>query len=150
MDPRVKTTVAGLTQQFDLSQKLCALRAELQPIGKKYKALVGELAKAKQRAGENPIKEQVENLQRQLETLANPVALRFGNPPELDALDKAKKLFETIQAVDAAPTMAQQTAVTDLERDMSVATERWKAIPPEVATLNTQLASAGLEPLKFP
>jgi hypothetical protein len=29
-------------------------------------------------------------------------------------------------------------------------TERWKAIPPEVETLNSQLRAAGLEPLKAP
>ena len=150
MDPRVKTTTAGLTQQFDLSQKLCALRAELQPIGKKYKALVGELAKAKQRVGETPIREQIEALQTKLETLANPVALRFGNPPEFDVLDKLKHLFDTIQSVDAAPTPAQEKAVTDLQRDTTVATERWKEFPPLVSTLNAQLSAANLEPLKVP
>lgn len=150
MDPRVKATTAELTKQFELSQKLYALRVELQPIGKEYKALVGELAKARQRAAENPVKEQIETLQNKLEALANPAALRFGAPSELDALDKVKRLFDAIQAVDAAPTMAQQTAVTDLQRDMSVVTERWKAIPPEVEALTAQLRSAGLEPLKFP
>jgi hypothetical protein len=31
-----------------------------------------------------------------------------------------------------------------------VVVERWKAIAPEVATLNVQLASAGLAQIKFP
>ena len=89
-------------------------------------------------------------MQNELEALANPAILRFGAPAELDALDKAKRLFDEIQAVDAAPTPAQQTAVSDLQRDTNAVTERWKAIPPQVATLNAQLASANLEPLKVP
>src|SRR4029079_9823734 len=88
MDPRVKATTVDLPKRVELSQTLCALRVELQPIGKKYSALVRELAKAKQRVGENPIREQIEALQTKLEALANPVALRFGNPPEFDVLDK--------------------------------------------------------------
>jgi hypothetical protein len=150
MDPRVKATTAELTKQFELSQKLCALRAELQPIGKKYSALVRELAKAKERVGQNPMKEQIEALQTKFEALANPVALRFGAPPELDALDKVKQLFDAIQSVDAAPTPAQENAVTELQRATIVATKRWREIPPEVVRLNAQLAAANLEPLKIP
>lgn len=150
MDPRVKASTADLTKQLELSQTLFTLRAKLQPIGKKYQALVAELPKAKERAGENPIKEQIEALQKKLETFANPAAIRSGDPPELDALNKVEKLFNDLQDVDAAPTPSQQTAVTELQHDATAVTERWKAVAPEVANLNAQLASAGLDPLKFP
>ncbi|MEO6971557.1 MAG: glycoside hydrolase, partial [Chthoniobacterales bacterium] len=66
MDPRVKATNADLTKQFALSKMLHDLRARLQPIGKSYVALVAEMKKAKERAGENPIKEQIEALQKKL------------------------------------------------------------------------------------
>ena len=149
MDPRVKATTPELTKQFELSERLRTLRAELQPIGKKYQALVAEVAKAKARVGENPIKEQIEALRNKLETFANPAAVRSGAALELDALDKVKRLFDDLQAVDAAPTRSQQTAVNELQQNTIAVMERWKAIAPEVATLNAQLASAGLEPLKF-
>ena len=89
-------------------------------------------------------------LQKKLETFANPADVRSGDPLELDALNKVKKLFGDLQDVDAAPTPSQQAAVTELQRNATAVMERWKAMPQEVATLNAQLASAGLEPLKFP
>ena len=51
------------------SKELYDLRAELQPIGKSYKALVAELTKAKERAGESPIREQIEALQKKLQSV---------------------------------------------------------------------------------
>ena len=78
MDPRVKATEAELTKQFELSKRLQDLRAELQPIGKSYEALVGELEKAKERAGEASMKQPIENLRKKLEEFADPAAVRCG------------------------------------------------------------------------
>jgi hypothetical protein len=150
MDPRVKATSTDLMKQFALSKELYDLRAELQPIGKSYKALIAEVTKAKERAGENPIKEQIEALQKKLQMFANPATVRSSDPLELDVLNKIEKLFGDLQDVDAAPTPSQHATVTGLQQDATVVVERWKAIAPEVATLNAQLASAGLEQIKFP
>jgi hypothetical protein len=67
----------------------------------------------------------------------------------LDALKRVEKLFRDLQGVDAAPTPSQEAAVADLQKDATAAMERWKAIAPEVATLNAQLASAGFEQIKL-
>ena len=150
MDPRVKATNADLTKQFALSKTLHDLRAGLQPIGKSYVALTAEMKKAKERAGKNPIKEQIDALHKKLETFASPAAVRSGAALELEALDKVVRLFGDLQDVDAAPTPAQQAAMTALQKDARGVVERWKAIAPEVATLNAGLASAGLEAIKFP
>ena len=139
-----------LAKQFDISKMLSALRELLQPIGQNYETLAAEVAKAKTRAGENPIKEQIEALHKELEGFANPADVRSGNPLQLDVLNRVKKLFGDLQDVDAAPTPSQQAAATELERNATAVLERWKAIAPEVATLNSQLASVGLEQIKFP
>jgi len=52
--------------------------------------------------------------------------------------------------VDAGPTPQQEIALGDLQRDAQSVLERWKSVPPEVATLNSQLKSDGVEPIKFP
>ena len=90
MDPRVHATTADLAKQFALSQALHDLRVALQPIGKSYEALVAEVTKAKERAAENPLQEQIEGLHKNLETFANPADVRSGDPLELDALKKSK------------------------------------------------------------
>ena len=63
------------------------------------------MTKAKERAGDNPIREQIAALHKKLETFANPATVRSGAPLELDALKKVEKLFRDLQAVDAAPVL---------------------------------------------
>jgi photosystem II stability/assembly factor-like uncharacterized protein len=150
MDPRIKTSAAELTKQFHLSKALSDLRAALQPIGKSYDALVVELEKAKERAGEASVKQTLENLRKKLEEFANPEAVRSGESLELDVLKKVEKLFDDFQDVDAAPTPQQEIAVGELHRDTRSVMERWRSVPPEVTALNAQLRAAGIEPIKFP
>jgi photosystem II stability/assembly factor-like uncharacterized protein len=150
MDPRVKVTAAELTKQFDLSKRLQDLRAELQPIGKSYEPLVRQLQNARERAGEGSLKEPLENLRKKLEEFANLEAVWSGEPWKVDVLEKVTKLFDDLQAVDAAPTPQQEIAIGKLQADVRSVLERWQAVPPAVAALNSQLQSAGLEPIKLP
>ncbi|MEY2579071.1 MAG: hypothetical protein QOI49_1895, partial [Verrucomicrobiota bacterium] len=63
---------------------------------------------------------------------------------------KVGKLFGDLQEVDAAPTASIEGAVVDLQRDAKSVAERWRAIPQDVAVLNSALETAGLEKIKFP
>jgi hypothetical protein len=150
MDPRVKANEAELTKQFELSKRLQDLRAELQPIGKSYEALVGELEKAKERAGKASVNQLIENLRRTLEEFANPFAVRAGESLELDVLKKVEKLFADLQNVDAGPTPQQEIALGNLQRDARSVIERWRSVAPKVTALNAQLQTAGIETIKFP
>ena len=150
MDPRVKASTADLVKQFELSNALSELRAALQPIGKRFESLVAELTKAKERAGESAAKEPVEALRKKMEGFANPANVRAGAPLELDVLSKVEKLFDDLQAVDAAPTPQAQAAVADLQRDARSVLERWRSMPEEVVALNRQLEAAGLEKIGLP
>ncbi|MEO7723570.1 MAG: glycoside hydrolase, partial [Chthoniobacterales bacterium] len=150
MDPRLKVTDAELTKQFELSKRLQDLRAQLAPIGKSYGALVDELAKAKDRAGEKEVPEPIKNLRAKLEEFANPAAVRAGESLELDVLNKVVKLFGDLQEVDAGPTAQQEIACGDLQRAARTVLERWPTIAPEVQAINKQLQAAGMEPIKLP
>ncbi|HEY8835437.1 MAG TPA: hypothetical protein VIM09_07605, partial [Chthoniobacterales bacterium] len=150
MDPRVKASSADLTKQFELSKALSNARAALQPIGKSYESLVTELAKAKEKAGDTPVKEKIEALNKKLQEFADPARVRSGQPLELDVLSKVEKLFGDLQEVDAAPTSATEAAAVAIQRDAQSVMERWRSIPQEIATLNAALETAGLEKIKFP
>jgi hypothetical protein len=150
MDPRVKASTADLAKQFGRSKALAETRAELQPIGKRFAALAADLGKAKERVGENAARETVQALRKRMEGFANPAEVRAGVPLELYVLSKVEKLFGDLQDVDAAPTPSQEAAVAGLQRDARSVIEHWRAIPPEVATLNAELEAAGLEQIKFP
>ncbi len=147
MDPRVKATAADLAQQFDFSKRLEKMRAEMEPIGKIYKALVSELEKLEEAAAAKGLRDKIEALRKKLEALADPVAVRSGGTLELDALNKVKKLFGDLQQVDAAPTPQQEAAVADLQRTVQAVIKQWKAMPQEVAGLNAQLEASGLRQL---
>jgi hypothetical protein len=150
MDPRVKASPADLTKQFELSKALFDTRAALQPIGKAYESLVSELAKAKEKAGDKPVKERIEALTKKLQEFADPARVRVGQSLELDVLSKVASLFGDLQEVDAAPTSQVEAAAIDLQRDAKSVTERWRAILPEVTALNSALEEAGLEKIKLP
>ena len=150
MDPRVKATSADLAKQFELSKALYDTRATLQPIGKSFESLVAELAKAKEKAGDAPVKEKIEALNKKLQEFADPARVRAGQSLELDVLSKVKKLFGDLQEADGAPTAATETAAITIQRDAKSVVERWRAMPHEVASLNAALAAAGIENIKAP
>ena len=149
MDPRVKATEAELTKQFELSERLQDLRAEVQPIGESYEKLVAALEKTEERAGGASVNEPIENLRKKLEGFANPAAVQAGDSLELDVLKKVEKLFGDLQEVDAGPTPQQEIALGNLQRDARSVLERWKTIPGEVAAVNTLLEAAGIEKINF-
>ena len=150
MDPRVKASSADLAKQFELSKALYDTRATLQPIGKSFESLVAELAKAKEKAGDTPVKEKIETLNKKLQEFADPARVRAGQSLELDVLSRVKKLFGDLQEADSAPTAATEAAAITIQRDAKSVVERWRAMPQEVASLNAALAAAGIEKIKAP
>ena len=150
MDPRIKVLPADLAKQFDLSKALYETRATLLPIGKSFDALIAEVTKAKERVGDQPIKEKIEALHKKLETFGDPAPSRPGQPLHFDALTKVEQLFDHLQEADAGPTPQVESAAIALQRDSKIAVERWRAIPAEVEALNAALAAAGIEKIKFP
>jgi photosystem II stability/assembly factor-like uncharacterized protein len=150
MDPRLKVSPADLAKQFELSKALYEARAALHPIGKSYEALVTGLDKAKEKAGDQPVKAKIEALHKKLEEFADPTRVRTGQSLELDILSKVGALFGHLQEVDAAPTSQVEAAARDLVRETKTVVERWHAITPEVTSLNSELEAAGLEKIKLP
>ena len=139
MDPRVKASPADLAEQFELSKKLYDLRARLEPIGKSFDAINEAIGKAKERAGDQPVKQQLEAFGRNWKRFAPPNP-RPGSPLSFAALDNAKRLFGTIQDVDAAPTARVKAAVEDLAREAPSVVERWQTlVSQDLPALNRDL-----------
>jgi hypothetical protein len=150
MDPRVKVVPGDLAKQFDLSKALYETRATLLPIGKIFDSLVEQVAKAKERAGEEPIKAKIDAFHQKLEAFGDPAPSRPGQPLHFDVLSKVEQLFGDLQEADAGPTPQVEMAAVALQRDAKSAIERWHAIPAGVEALNAELQSAGIEKLRFP
>ena len=105
------------------------------PIGKEYGKLVTELEKLKTTTTDKSALEKIEALRAKLAELANPAAVRSGQPLEFDLLGKTAKLFGDLQQVDAAPTPEQRSAAADLQKNAPGVIARWKEISEEAAPL---------------
>lgn len=149
MDPRIKVSMADLTTQFQLSSKLYELRGALEPLGKSYEAIASALEKRKAEMSANGLGNEAQSLRKKLEQLADPVAMRNGQPLAFDVLNKVGRLFDQIQGVDASPTSQQQTAAAELERAAPTGRELWKSVETDVAALNEKLQKAGLKPIEL-
>jgi hypothetical protein len=122
MDPRLQTSAADLARQFQLSQALYELRRKLLPIGKTFDELLSEVAKAKEP------KPETKALRQKLETLADPRAVRAGQPLEFDLLSKTARLFGELQQADAAPTAEQENAAAALQKEAPEVEAHWQEI----------------------
>jgi photosystem II stability/assembly factor-like uncharacterized protein len=150
LDPRLKVLSADLAKQFELSRTLYENRAALIPIRKSFESLVAEVAKAREKAGDKPVKEKIEALKLKLQEFADPIRVRTGQSLELHVLSNVEKLFGDLQDVDAGPTPAIEVAAVEIQRDVKSVIERWRAVPQDVAVLNSALETARLDKLKFP
>jgi hypothetical protein len=149
MDPRVKTSVADLQEQFDLSWQLYQLRLTLAPIGKKFNGVTEQLTKLKAQAAERP--DVTEKLEAFAQTLAQfgPPHPRPGAPPSLFVLESTERLFNEIHGVDAAPTAAAKAAVADVQTKVGPIMQAWrKLLDADLPVLNQQLKQAGFPDVK--
>lgn len=150
MDPRVKASAADLQEQFDLSWQLYQLRQQLAPIGEKFDDIADQLTKLKARAAERP------DVTQKLEGFANtlmkfgPPHPRPGAPPSLFVLQSVARLFDEIQAADAAPTASVKAAAADLQAKLAPTLESWRQLHDvDLPALNEQLKAAGFAEIKI-
>jgi hypothetical protein len=149
MDPRVKTSASDLQAQFDLSWQLYQLRMRLALIGKKFDDIAEQLTKLKAHAAERPDLAQRLDAFNQALMKFGPPNQRPGAPPSLFVLEATTRLFNEIQAADAAPTAAVQAAVGDVQTKVEPMMQAWrKLLDVDLAALNQQLKQAGFPELK--
>ena len=72
IDPRVKMSQAALEQQLTLSQQLCDVRRDLEPIGKIFDSLVEQLTKLSEQSLPKKVEEKLNALNNKLKELGPP------------------------------------------------------------------------------
>jgi photosystem II stability/assembly factor-like uncharacterized protein len=153
MDPRVKTSPAGLQQQFKLSNDLYTQLLTLSPAAEQAGALRKQLKELQPRTtGE--VLATINALDKKLEALAGGATRRPGagtEPPTLSGLKtKFLTLFGIFQEADVAPSTQAAAAVADLQKQLPPLMDRWNAVKSqEVPALNKQLKDANLPELKL-
>ncbi|MGB8128697.1 MAG: glycoside hydrolase [Candidatus Angelobacter sp.] len=153
MDPRVKTSLAGLQQQFKLSNDLYTQLLTLSPAAEEAGALRKQLKDLEPKAtGEALVA--IKALDEKLQTLAGGATRRPGagaEPPTLGGLKtKFLTLFGVFQEADVPPSTQAAAAVADLQKELPPLMQRWNEVKAkDIPALNQQLKGANLPEVKL-
>ncbi len=152
MDPRVKTPMAGLQQQFDLSYQLYQDLLTVQPILTQATALRAKLDAAKAKAtGTDAAK--YEELDKKLEALMGAGGRRRAPQGESLSGEQAALLglLTAVQDADVVPAASLANAAQGLHTSAESLAQRWKQIEAnDVVPLKNQLGISDLRDLAVP
>jgi photosystem II stability/assembly factor-like uncharacterized protein len=153
MDPRVKTSAAGMQQQFKLSNDLYTRLLTLSPAAEQVVDVRKQLKDLQPRATGEALAA-IKALDLKLQALGGGATRRPGpgtEPPTLGGLKtKFLTLFGVFQEADVAPSTQAAAAVADLEKQLPPLMERWNAVKAQdLPALNKQLKDASLPELKL-
>jgi photosystem II stability/assembly factor-like uncharacterized protein len=153
MDPRVKTSMTGLQQQFKLSHDLYTQLLTLSPAAEQASALRKQLKDLQPKATGESLAA-IKALDQKLQALAGGATRRPGagtEPPTLGGLKtKYLTLFGVFQEADVAPSTQAATAVADLQKQLPPLMDRWNALKSQdIPALSKQLKDANLPELKL-
>jgi photosystem II stability/assembly factor-like uncharacterized protein len=138
MDPRVKTSIADLQKQFELSKLICDDLLALQPVVEKAASALTKLRAARASAT-GPEAAKIDAAIQELESLQGAEGRRRRGP-HTDTLSgvhtSLMEMLSVLQDVDAAPTTQAAQAVPRLHQSVTSLVQQWQ-----------QFASKQLAPL---
>ncbi len=145
MDPRVKTSDAGLEQQFQLESRLAAMMDQVAGAVLEARSVSEQLDKlAKSASGLTA--SAIKSLQQKLKALMQaPEPASGASAPVLTTVNATiNTLYEQVGRADAAPTTAQSAEAAKIERDAADVMQRWNELKNrDLAALNKQLKATG-------
>ncbi len=155
MDPRVKTPLTGLQQQFSMSYQLYNRMLTLVPAVEQATALRKELQDRVKLAPQgSEAATALTQLNDSLTTLLGSATRRPGPPTQTPTLSllraKYSALFGMLQEADAAPTTQAKAGLTEIEKQLPPLLEKWQDLKDkELPAANQKLKNAGQPELKL-
>jgi hypothetical protein len=147
-DPRVKTSDEGLAQMFLMESRLATMMTENTRALAEARSAREQLEKLAGQA-KGPLADAVSTLQKKVVAV-----LGVGDGPRVSSAAGSTitgvsgaigALYGEVERADAAPTSAQQNALTETEKDFTGSLKRWAEIKEtELPELNRQLRGANL------
>ena len=153
MDPRVKTSLAGLQQQFKLSNDLYTQLLTLSPAAEQAGALRKQIKDLQPKAIGEALAA-IKAFDQKLQALAGGATRRPGAGTESPTLGGLKTKFLTLfgvfQEADVAPSTQAAAAVADLQKQLPPLMQRWNTVKAQdLPALNKQLKGANLPEVKL-
>jgi photosystem II stability/assembly factor-like uncharacterized protein len=132
MDPRVKTPLPGLQQQFNLSQQIYQDVLALQPINDQVEKLRAQLKAQRAKSPSPADAAKLDAFSQKLEAFAGVEDRRRRGSQQAPTLSSVRgslfELFSVLQDVDAAPTMQTTEAVPVLHSSTQGLLQQWAEI----------------------
>ncbi|MFZ0295211.1 MAG: glycoside hydrolase [Candidatus Sulfotelmatobacter sp.] len=153
MDPRVKTSTAGLERKFQLETRLASFLTQTSEAVQQAGSIRDPLQKLTQQAT-GSMRDSVQTFQNKLMALLGAPAGFLAPPASENTLIKTNSqiavLYGQIWQVDADPTASQSEAFAAIERDASDVMKRWDAFrATDLPALNHSLGGANLPEIKI-
>jgi photosystem II stability/assembly factor-like uncharacterized protein len=150
MDPRVKTPMADLSEQFKISKQLYDEWLALNSITDEVRRLRGQLLEMRPRVPDGPVKTKLDALAEKLQALTGaggggPGAGAGARVSIASTVGRLRTLFTIIEAVDLAPTAQVAGAAPAVIKDSRGIQADWQTIrSQDIPALNQELRAAGL------
>jgi len=141
MDPRVKTSTAGLERKVNTEKRLASLVSESSRAIFEGESLREQLETMHPQPEEQ---QAIESFEKKLDTLLDARGTDLGVSITLSAVNAgASTLYQEIWGPDAEPTTAQMDALAAIERDQSSILKQWATFKDsELPALNRSLREA--------
>jgi photosystem II stability/assembly factor-like uncharacterized protein len=157
MDPRVKTPLVGLQQQFTLSKALFDGVSSIETALDDLRSLRQQVASVQTATIPGDVSQALADFDRKADALAGrrPTGFFGGRgggaelPDTLNSLAVSlSQLMDVLQEADVAPTTQLVAAVADRRSALATLTARWNALKgSDLAALNAKLRAANLPPI---
>jgi len=153
MDPRVKTSAAGLEKKFQLESRLASLLTQTSQAVLQAGSIRDPLQKLSQQAT-GPVRDSVQAFQSKLTSVLGAPAGFMAPPANEITLARVNGqvavLYGQVWQADAEPTAAQSAAISATEHDASDVMKRWDVLRnTDLPALNRALGGANLPEVKI-
>jgi photosystem II stability/assembly factor-like uncharacterized protein len=152
MDPRVKTSAAGLLKKFHTEERLAALTTETSEAVLQAGSIRTQLEKVTSDSAET--KNAIEEFQKKLTNLLGASGGFFAPPSEDVTLSRVNgevsTLYQSVWQADAEPTSSQLKAAEKAEHESSEVFTRWRELKnSDVPALNRVLRQSQIPEVKI-
>jgi hypothetical protein len=155
MDPRVKTPIADLQQQFDLSQQVYQDLLALQPVNEQIEKLRAQIKAQRAKSPSDADTAKLDAFTQGLDTFAGAEGRRRRGTQQAQTLSSVRgslfEMFSVLQDADAAPTPQATQAVPVLSQSTQTLLKQWEELQKtELPQLKSQLRIKDLPQIKEP
>jgi photosystem II stability/assembly factor-like uncharacterized protein len=149
IDPRDKTSMTDLAEQFKLSKEVYEEWVTLASVGDQIRSVRAQLTTTRARTSEgDAVRKSIDEFNEKLQTLngvAGPPNMAAPRATVASVTARLRTLLNVFQEADVAPTSQAAAAVPELVRDSHAISESWRSIQTQdVPALNQLLRTAGL------